>query len=258
VTPEATGADRPEDGLSPADEERVRRLLSAAGGPVTVPEDVAARLDTVLAALRDERGETGAAPVVDLAARRRRRWPSVLVAAAAVAVVGAGLGNLVQNGLGGSGGDSMSAVTSRDTAGDGGAESAPEAGAPDRDADGGGAAAPEAARERVRVLFGSAPTTALPRIRREAASADAERIYVATGPVATRDPGDLAGGLSAGRCALPAVDSGERLVAVRLDGQRATLVFGADPDGPDGHRPATVFACDDGRSPLLVTGIDAP
>jgi hypothetical protein len=86
----------PED-LTP-EEEQVRRLLADARHTQPVPDDVAARLDAVLADLRDE---DPAAPVpvtvvqrpADLAAarRRRRNVRSWLVAAAAVVVVGIGV-----------------------------------------------------------------------------------------------------------------------------------------------------------------------
>jgi hypothetical protein len=80
------------------EEEQVRRLLADARYTQPVPDDVAARLDAVLADLRDE---DPAAPVpaavlqqpADLAAARRRRHHvrSWLVAAAAVVVIGIGV-----------------------------------------------------------------------------------------------------------------------------------------------------------------------
>lgn len=96
--------------LTPEQETRVRRLLSDARNTEPLPQDVAARLDRVLAQLAvgasddpaydpaydtadDRTGDTGR--VVSLAARRRRRVASLLVAAAAVVVVGIGLGQLM-------------------------------------------------------------------------------------------------------------------------------------------------------------------
>jgi hypothetical protein len=84
----------------------VRRLLADAGGPVPTPPDVVARLDATLARLvaerdAEERSEgpaegsaesaPGPATVTPLAVRRRR-WPKLLLAAAAVAVGGYGVG----------------------------------------------------------------------------------------------------------------------------------------------------------------------
>src|SRR4051812_16814134 len=71
-----------------------------------MPDDVAARLDGVLADLGSERSAT--APVVDLAARRRRVARNVLVAAAAVVVVGVGISRVDL----GSGGDADSGGSS--------------------------------------------------------------------------------------------------------------------------------------------------
>lgn len=72
----------------------LRRLLREARHDAPVPDDVAARLDRVLAGLGDE-APNESARAVDLDARRRRRRVStLLVAAAAVVAVGLGLGQL--------------------------------------------------------------------------------------------------------------------------------------------------------------------
>jgi len=87
-------------GLTPEQEQRVRRLLTEARHTEPMPGDVAARLDRVLAELA--RGEE-VAPVVPLASRRRRRAVTMLVAAAAVVVGGIGLGQVLGPGGGGAG-----------------------------------------------------------------------------------------------------------------------------------------------------------
>src|SRR5687767_4685966 len=97
---------------TPDQEAAVARLLSDAAGPVSMPPEVAARLDEVLTGLEAERaGETEAAvagsSVAESAApatssvssgasgpgevvtlRTRRRWPRALLAAAAVVIGG--------------------------------------------------------------------------------------------------------------------------------------------------------------------------
>ena len=79
----------PDPDLTPP-EEQVRRLLADARHDEPMPDDVADRLDRVLADLQDESRRTPAP--IDLAARRRRRIArNVLVAAAAVVVVGVGI-----------------------------------------------------------------------------------------------------------------------------------------------------------------------
>lgn len=133
--PEEPG--RPEaEPLTPAQEERVRRLLAEARHDEPIPPDVATRLDAVLADLSAEPradhpaeapagDQQSGAPVVDLAARRRRRrMTQVLVAAVAVTVVGVAGPQLV-----GGAGDMMGATSSNDSAagGDADEESAPQA-----------------------------------------------------------------------------------------------------------------------------------
>jgi hypothetical protein len=114
--------------LSPADDERIRRLLAEARHTEPIPEAVAARLDEVLAGLsadRDDRGAVGdrRAPVIDLAARRRRTAANLLVAAAAVLVVGFGITQVLPNGMSGSDGETA-ATSAEDSAGGGSADSA--------------------------------------------------------------------------------------------------------------------------------------
>lgn len=83
------------------DDDQVRRLLAASRAESGVPEDVAARLDAVLADLVTERTEpvTSAgthvpADVVHLRRRRRQRVAGLVLAAAAVVVAGVGVAQL--------------------------------------------------------------------------------------------------------------------------------------------------------------------
>lgn len=74
--------------LTPEQSETVRRLLAEARHDEPLPAEVATRLDDVLAELIADRAvveEPAPAVVVPF---RRRRWPQVLVAAAAVTVIG--------------------------------------------------------------------------------------------------------------------------------------------------------------------------
>ena len=87
------------DALTPDDEAAVRRMLAEAAGPEPTPHDVATRLDAVLDELLAERSTGSQA---DEGARvtvlRARRWPRALLAAAAVLVVGYGVGTVVGQG----------------------------------------------------------------------------------------------------------------------------------------------------------------
>ena len=91
-----------EDALTPAEEERVRRLLAEARHTDPMPADLADRFDAVIGELAAERDDeassdepaaAAAAAVVslDAARRRRRRLSGLLVAAAAVVAVGVGV-----------------------------------------------------------------------------------------------------------------------------------------------------------------------
>jgi hypothetical protein len=251
VTPEDHDpVDDVDEALSPEDEETVRRLLVAAGGPVQTPDDVAARLDDVLADLHAERGGSATAPVTDLAARRRRNWPKVLVAAAAVAVVGVGIGNIPGN-LGSGGDDAASsgqaggvAEDSLAGAGDGGAPPAEDP-----------ATTSERNTLQPNTLLGTAPTSTLPRVRAGSATLDAQRILALSLDSAVIDEPVAPNRARTRTCDIPAISRGETLVAVRFDGRRASLLFGK-PD-TTGNREAQVYPCDDSESPVLVTSVEA-
>ena len=263
MTSEDLDPGRSEGELGPEDEETVRRLLAAAAGPLPMPEDVAGRLNAVLAELRAERGPDRvegpgrSATVTDLSERRARRWPKVLVAAAAVSVIGVGLGSVVQNGPG----DSMSATTLEEAsdadagAAADGAEVAPSPGSAEGLAPSDSTGEESVLRKSASVLVGaSTPTAALPRVRPGSVAVDAQRIHDLTlrGP-GSAPRGGPALGIDARACDLPAVTRGEELVAVRLDGQRATLLFRPDADG---QRVAEVYSCDDGDLPVLLSTVD--
>lgn len=86
--PRRHGSDR----LPPHEEERVRRLLAEARHDEPMPDEVASRLDDVLA---DLAAEPRRAATVHRLADRRRRAATMLVAAAAVVLAGVSVGQLV-------------------------------------------------------------------------------------------------------------------------------------------------------------------
>ncbi|MEI5673413.1 MULTISPECIES: hypothetical protein [unclassified Nocardioides] len=114
-----------DDRLDPEREADVRRLLAGARYDEPVPDDVAARLDRVLAELVAEGPPEMVADqhrTIDLAAqRRRRRVRRLLVAAVAVGVIGVGLG---QVGLPSSSQDDMDGSSAGGSAADSGGDSA--------------------------------------------------------------------------------------------------------------------------------------
>ena len=244
------------------EQEQVRRLLAAAAGPdperEQMPEDVAGRLDDVLAGLVSERAdapvtvtEEGGAEepvpedevtgVTELASRRRRRWPQLLLAAAAVSVIALGVG--IDDLTGGQGDSSTSAeapsVVSKDDAG-GGAEAAPErldARSPE-----------DAGADRDLVTPLPEAASDLPRLRTGSLRADVQRVADFSLKAA------LAEGLRRSECVRPDTEAGDEWIPVRLDGESALLVLRA-PAG--GRRTAEVFTCDDVDKPAASTTIEA-
>ncbi len=98
--------------------DEVRRLLADARASEPMPADVQSRLEDVLNTLSAER-VASAAPaakgvIVDLASRRRSRVKTLLIAAAAVTVLGVAVPPLLQNGFSTS--DDEGSASSADTA----------------------------------------------------------------------------------------------------------------------------------------------
>lgn len=120
--------------LTPDDELAVSRMLAEATRAEQIPDDVATRLDEVLEGLVAERSNApqpsqddgvDVAEVAEVTELRVRRWPRALLAAAAVLVVGYGVGNVMgQGSLSGT----DSASTADEAVAGSAAEEAPQAG----------------------------------------------------------------------------------------------------------------------------------
>lgn len=234
--------------MTPEQEEQVRRALAAAAraedqaaaGPgasdrtepgeqpgeqpgrqgARLPEDVAARLDSVLEELVAPRvASADPAQEDELARRRRRRWPNGLVAAAALVVIALAGGAVATDGFGladGSGSDSRTAGSSTsDAARDSGAAA--------------GADSPST-QPRELAAGGWSPT-----FRTETLARDLQRLLDRPGPLPLGEP-------PAWRCDPPPLRAGEQLVGVRLDGRRSSLVLGAPAAG---ERSARIYSCAD-------------
>jgi len=232
----------------PPEQEAVRRLLADARHHGPAPAEVVARLDEALAALVAERGadtlgtldspspDTSApdrsAPVVDLAARRRRRAGVGLLAAAAVVVAGVALGQGLPRG-------------SEDSGMAGGADSsvedAPaEAGSgPDfqsEDPDDSGAGSAELGPESLKSTA-PPPLAGYPNLSSTDPALD-ERLLVLR-PGASSRSQYLGSADALGSCALPSLGRGRRLLA-EIDGGLGVVVF----RGPDGAgQQAEVYVC---------------
>lgn len=227
--------------LTPEEEASVSRMLADAAGPVPMPAEVAARLDEVLAGLEDDRAATQP-QVVPLAARRR--WPRVLLAAAAVVVGGYAVGTVATQGTL-SGSDSSSAG---DAAVAGAAEEAPSDSAL-LDQDGAESESTEDTRssgdtaangsERRDEGFAKAPAESLSgqgyaalrvpvRLRSDRLDAGVRRalrvLEASPGAELTSETADQA-------CPGPELADQERSLPVRYDGEAAVLVAGPERSG---------------------------
>jgi hypothetical protein len=251
-------------------EDQVSRLLAAAAGPpaeTQVPEDVAHRLDDVLAGLVSERipSATGPVPPDEVTGvtqldphRRRKRWPQLLVAAAAVSVIGIGVGNLLGDAQpeASSGASSADAVhggelerggiaEGGDTAEDG---SRAEADKPADSDSANGQVAPEVQRDNDPTALSERPLP--PRLRTSSLTVDLQRIEAFSLAVPVSDtPGRWSRA-----CVQPRTGRGDEWLPVRLDGERAVLVLRPPADG---RRTADVFTCDDATDPAASTTLDA-
>jgi hypothetical protein len=238
--------------VTPEQEEQVRRALAAAARPADAPDppmppEVVARLESVLdelvsptAATETSGRATGAPgearPARDeLAARRRRRWPNVLVAAAAVCAIAFGALTVTTGGPDLSGGSSEESTSGGgDSSADRGTASAPEELAPST-----GAAPGEP-----RSMAPEGPPG--PPLRSSTLTEDVQSL-VDGGPESLARVRQVHSG-----CAAPSVRRGEQLLGVRLDGRRASLLLGA-PRG--GTREARVYLCNDPATPEATTTV---
>ncbi|QBR92907.1 hypothetical protein [Nocardioides euryhalodurans] len=217
-----------EDELTPAQAERVRRLLADARHTDPVPDEVAARLDRVLAGLGEESPRED---VVLQLADRRRKGGRLLLAAAAVVVAGVGIAQVVDTG----GSDEAS------TAGDAGADeslTAPDraSGGEEREEPAAGQAGPGAVAQSQRSVSGQEPQ----RIRPEQFVRDAQRARAgARSSYSAEVRGDAQ--LDALGCE-PGAWGGGRYVAITYDGNGGWLVFRA-PRGDT--QVVDLFLCDE-------------
>lgn len=243
----------------PPEQDAVRRLLADARHRGSTPPEVVARLDGVLAGLvadrtpgtpaprEDTAGPTGtavatpAAPVVDLAARRRRLAGAGLLAAAAVVVAGVAIGQ----GLPTSGGRSDSAASS-----DGGSGL-------DRDLGGGGSAAEGQDDSSSQVA---------PQLKSEKASPEAAPPALATDDAALPDallalrpsaepsgsgaPGSFD---SSAACLAPRTGPGRR-VAAEVDGEAGLVVYRRPVAGT---QVVALYVCDL-PAPVRTVTLPAP
>ena len=250
--------------MTPEQEEQVRRLLASAPPEAGMPAEVADRLDATLAGLIAERGQVAATetadpapvPVDELEQRRRRRWPRLLVAAASVSVLAYGVG--VTLGGGQMAGEDASTASLEESFGG-------DAGVADREGAGSGAKSGDEPEVLSPLPQGSTDsgsraeryallTVDTVRLHRSSLTSDVRRLI--PDPVMddrARDNEEqraVAGFLS--RCAAPDTSRGDRVAAVRLDGQKATLVLRKPADG---SYVAEVYSCGDASRLLAVTEV---
>ena len=228
----------PEREISPEEDARIRSLLSSARASEQVPDDVAARLDSVLADLAADR-DAERTDADHAAGSRRPRWRRgrvVLAAAVGVGVLGLAAVNLPQlsGGFQGTGDGSSDKSSGR-------AATATE-GKSGSGADEPSASAPEATSRL------STDTFRRDVRRMLAAGADTRQLAPSSGT-----SGRTGDELASGACAASPEPGVVRSSEVLLDGKLALLeVFAAR----DGARVVRVVSCD-GVQTLASTRIPA-
>lgn len=234
--------------LTPA-EEAVRRLLADARHEGPTPPEVVARLDDALADLVSERGgaplpaqpddRSTPAPVVDLAARRRRLVRTGLLAAAAVVVAGVALGQALPRMQGSS--DDAGSASSGDVA------TSQERDFSD-DADGGSDSS-GAAEEGAESLKSPAavPDAAYPTLSSLAADLDDELLDLRP-RAGARSQAVTSSGAHDAFC-LRGIGPGRRLAA-EVDGQPGVILY--KPPAGDAQDVA-IFVCGSGEPVRTLT-----
>lgn len=250
---DASESTHPDDaGLEDAGLEEVRRLLAAAADDpaARMPQDVAHRLDGVLAGLVAERGGQGdlanTSTVVRLPERPLRRWPTVLVAAATVAVLGLGIGTALNRTDSGESSDSAAAGQAEDRSMLQSPSTDPRVKDKPDSLQQGRHPAPLEDSESDSL---ARKQRALPNLRSASLRADAQRIAnLSSGALdLSKRPAPPA------ECVAPAIEQGDQLFSVRLDGKPATLALRSPQNG---HRLAQVYACQSTGSPVVSTSLD--
>ena len=220
----------------------VRRLLADARHDEPTPPEVVARLEETLRGLHTERVETTErAPVIDLGARRRRLVGVGVMAAAAVVVAGVALGQVLPQG-GSDSGDSSTAATFDDGAGNDS-----DAGGAEGGAEGGGDAAAESAPE---AMTGK---SVAPRLLPEVSlDADLDDVLTTLRSDSRRQPA-LSADSALVACQVGEVGQG-RQVLVQVDGQAGLVVF---RPASGSRQAADVYLCGD-PEPVRTLTLPAP
>jgi hypothetical protein len=220
----------PERELTPDEDARIRSLLASARAEEQVPDDVVARLDSVLADLAEDRDAEGGAGRTPGSRPRWRRGRVLLAAAVGVGVIGVAAVSLPQlGGVQDSGGSSDKALSAPETDTSGSSAGEPPAGA-------------LAATSRL-------STASFRRDVRRLLAADAEgrRLAPAGSPAPSGER------LASGACPPSPAAGVVRSREVLLDGKPALLeIFGVR----DGARVVRAVSCD-GTETLATTRIPA-
>lgn len=217
--------------MTPEQEEQVRRALRGAAQadePVQMPPEVANRLDAVLADLagtpKEQVGADGTVDPDELASRRNRRWPNLLVAAAALGVIAAAGGAVATDGFGTlGGGDDAATSTAKSAASSNEDSASPPTG-------------------ETRGLTGEAAKPGgVPLLHSTTLTSDVQHLLRAPHALSgNKDKAPRSSGSGALRCARPFTGRGSALFLVRLDGRPATLVVGPVRDR---RREARIYSC---------------
>jgi hypothetical protein len=231
-----------EQSPTPEEESDVTRLLRDASAPAPMPPDVAARLDDVLAGLVRER-EAPPATADPVVVPLRRRWPQVLVAAAAVVLVGYGGANLLHSP------GSRSAESTASAGSDTKDLAQPETSDQGAEAPQGDAGAPSVGHQELGNLFDlSGRVDSLKAIRLPVPTSDS--VSGTAGGFTRQDQGLTLARVPASGCDVPALARHGSSLAYALGKQRFVVV--AHDSRSQGPLVVSVYRCHDSLFPVAT------
>lgn len=244
--------------LTPAQEEAVRRRLAAARHDQPMPADVASRMDDVIAGLAAERagaphattpaatdaspGSSSSSGELATVTPLRRRWPQVLLAAAAVAAIGVGVTQVLPTDSGDDSSVDAGGSNSELDRDESFAEAPPESGGEEPPADAAPSEAPASGEDHYSAQLDRLAEDYLPQLSQ------------LPGVTADKDSRAELRAQRAAGCGPATLPAGATPISVLYGGREALVVFGpvADP------QLVSIYVCDSEQPRTPVETVELP